>query len=913
MACFLKREGGRPGSRAAFPPAFCPGFWPGGPLRQPSPRKGRRQRPAAGWLFGLAASSAGSVAAKASSPRRADPAPAFALFDSRFRCGASKRGEKRRGKTALFLEGFRRLALLAFLAAAMPQAAAAAKAAKGKTVKYKLTAEKRPRNLSGKKTVPWALSLNGSIPAPVLEFTEGDFAEIQVTNKIPGETLSIHWHGILLDPEMDGVPYLTTPPIFYGKSHVFRFKIRQHGTYWYHSHTSLQEQRGLYGAIVIHPRRARIFYDKEAAVVLSDWSDEKAGQIMKNLRKDGEYYRYKKDSVRSWLDAIREGALGGFLLGEWTRMGGMDLSDVGYDAFLMNGKKSSQLLKAKKGETIRLRLINAGASTYFYVSLSGLPMKVISADGMDIQPVKAKELLLGMGETYDLLFKLPEKKNYELRATAQDVTGYASAWIGGGEPAPAPDKPKPGLYMDSSGGHKMHGGGHGGRKKHGHSGHSSRRKARGGGKGHAGHAGHGAHSMESHARHKAPPEPAPHRHPDSLSKKSSPKKSSHSGGPPSIEPMKVTAGFLPFVRGAAAHQKEILSGMARGPASNRPGHKANSGPHHQAAGGGLQLLTVDHIRSLKKTAFPVRIPRYDLRLVLGGDMERYVWHINGKALHQDQTIKIKKGDVIRFAFENETMMHHPMHLHGHFFRVLGRGGELSPLKHTVDVPPHGKRVIEFLANEPGEWLLHCHNLYHMKTGMTRIIRYSGFSPKPETAKWQSKNPMLKDSLYFSGELELATNQAALSLRLSQTWDSLEAELEAHSYTHLAGARADLFYRRWFGRFFSLIAGGALRAAEESGKADSRLKNKVRGVLGAGYILPMLVEASVFIDHKGKFRLDLEKRFQWTKHLFSEAEAIFWQGEKPDLELSLMYARSPVWALGLTLTEESYGFGGGLSF
>src|SRR3989344_849159 len=299
-----------------------------------------------------------------------------------------------------------------------------------KTVRYQLTIRQHPVNLSGKRDVGFALAVNGSIPAPTLEFTEGDEAEIVVKNELPSEEASIHWHGILLPPEMDGVSYVNTPPILSGQSFTFRFPIRQHGTYWYHSHTMFQEQRGVYGALVIHPRKKRIAYDKDVVAVISDWSDKDGDSILNNLRKDGDYYLYKKDSIRSWFGALRAGSLGTYLKNEWIRMGGMDLSDVGYDAFLINGKRDSQLANLRAGERVRLRIINAGASSYFYVSLGGLPMQVISADGVDIVPIQANEILMGMAETYDVLFTVPEQKNYELRATVQDVTGYASGGLG---------------------------------------------------------------------------------------------------------------------------------------------------------------------------------------------------------------------------------------------------------------------------------------------------------------------------------------------------------------------------------------------------------------------------------------------------------------------------------------------------
>ncbi|MEQ1875707.1 MAG: heavy metal translocating P-type ATPase, partial [Bdellovibrionia bacterium] len=277
-----------------------------------------------------------------------------------------------------------------------------------KVVHYDLTVTNDPVNLSGNKTVDFSLMVNHSIPAPTLEFTEGDEAEIVVKNGLASEEVSIHWHGLLLPPEMDGVAYVNTPPINPGQSFTFRFKIRQHGTYWYHSHTMVQEQKGVYGAFVIHPKKETIKADKEIVAVLSDWSDENADKIIRNLRKDGDYYQYKKGTVRSWAGAIQFRSLGNFLKNEWNRMGGMDLSDVGYDAFLINGKRDLQLSDAHPGQKIRLRIVNAAGSTYFYISLGQTPMEVISADGVDIDPVFAKELLLGMAETQDVLFEVPE-------------------------------------------------------------------------------------------------------------------------------------------------------------------------------------------------------------------------------------------------------------------------------------------------------------------------------------------------------------------------------------------------------------------------------------------------------------------------------------------------------------------------
>ncbi len=662
-----------------------------------------------------------------------------------------------------------------------------------KVVHYNLVARQKTVNLSGKATVDFAIAINDQIPAPTLEFTEGDEAEIVVKNEVPNQELSIHWHGILLPPEMDGVPYVTTPTIHPGESLTFRFRIRQSGTYWYHSHTNVQEQKGVYGAFIIHPKVKPFAYNKEVVAVLSDWADEDALSILNHLRKDGDYYLYKKGTMRSWLGAIQASSLGNYLSNEWTRMGGMDYSDVGYDAFLINGKQDSQLLEARPGDKIRIRIINAAASTYFYVALGKSPMRVVSADGIDITPTSANELLMGMAETYDILFEAPQQKNVELKITAQDGTGSASAWIGKGEKITAPVKPFPDMYASMD------------------------------------HSAHGEH-------------------------------------------------------------------------------------HHHSTSSVVETFGVEQIQALQSTELPKGAPTYDLTLTLGGDMERYIWHLNGKSISQDRTISIREGDRVRFTFVNETMMHHPMHLHGHFFRVLTQQGAHSPLKHTVDVPPHGTRTIEFYANEPGEWMLHCHNLYHMKTGMARVVKYMSYTPRPEIAHIQHHDPHNHDHFYFYGTAEMATNHVQGEFRVSQTWDQYEARIETRnskgsnfSFKEPWEVEGDLFYRRWFNQYFNLVGGG------------SYFNENPRATVGVSYLLPFLIESQLLVDHRGQFRIDVEKRFQWGRDVFTDVD-FTWrpaqQGnvESPfEYEISLMYSPAWTWAAGLMLTDHAIGAGLQLQF
>lgn len=680
--------------------------------------------------------------------------------------------------------------------------------AEAKAVRYELTVRNEKVNLSGKKDVDFALTVNGGIPAPTLEFTEGDEAEITVRNELKNsnEEVSIHWHGLLLPPLEDGVPYVNTPPIFPGKSRTFKFPIRQNGTYWYHSHTMLQEQKGVFGSIVIHPKKKTIKADKEAVVVISDWSDENGDQIIRNLKKDGDYYLYKKGTVRSYFDAIKEGKLTNQLRNEWSRMGGMDLSDIGYDAFLINGKRDSQLIDAHPGQKIRLRIINAGSSSYFRVSLGGLPMTVISADGQDIVPVKANEILMGMAETYDVLFNIPDHKNYELRATVQDGTGSVSTFIGGGEKVLAKDVEKPDLYATME------------------------------------------DSMEG---------------------------MDHS----SMEGMD--------------HSKQ-----------------AEDNPMTEMSDEVVDTLDVDELKALTPINFPMEAKIHELKLVLDGDMRRYVWHINGKVISEDRLLTINPGEIVRITYQNDSMMHHPMHLHGHFFRVLNDNGTFSPLKHTVDVPPMGTRTIEFYSDEVGQWMLHCHNLFHMDSGMARVVRYSNFEPEGEMAHLDQHDHHLMDPWYTKGKAEVSSNHLEGSFRVSQSWNEFSARLEGanikgknfdYNFREQWDYEGDVFYRRWLSKWANVIVGG------------TSYGEKFHGVIGVGYFLPMMVETNLFINHEGQFRLDVERKFQWTKTVFSDFDFTWRPGNQKgehetEFELSLMYSPLWSWAAGLMLTNDSLGAG-----
>ena len=351
-----------------------------------------------------------------------------------------------------------------------PLSAQTKKRAKGvKQDVYHLTLDYKTVNFTGREKK--AMTVNDSLPAPVLRFKEGNQAVIHVTNKMDVES-SVHWHGILLPNFQDGVPYLTTPPIQPGKTYTFTFPLRHSGTYWYHSHTGLQEQRGLYGAIVIEPKKRQWKYEKDLVLVLSDWTDENPKEVLRTLKRGSEWYSVKKQTTQSLYRVIKGGALSAQFQLWKQRMPGMDISDVYYPAFLMNGKRKQTYPRFKGGERVRLRIINAGASTYFQLSF-GLKVLLISADGVDVSPVPMGTMLNAIGETYDFLLTLPRGKSVEVRATAQDGSGFSSAVIGTGDLLKAPVPEKPDLIRQMKNMARSHGShGHGAHRQQDSRGHS---------------------------------------------------------------------------------------------------------------------------------------------------------------------------------------------------------------------------------------------------------------------------------------------------------------------------------------------------------------------------------------------------------------------------------------------------------
>lgn len=744
-------------------------------------------------------------------------------------------------------------------------------------VEYDLTIARQNVNITGKDAE--AMTINNTIPGPTLRFKEGDTARIHVHNKMKTET-SIHWHGLLVPNNMDGVPFVTFPPIKPLTTFTYEFPLRQSGTYWYHSHTELQEQSGIYGSIVIEQPEKRLHPERDYVVLFSDWTDEDPHSVLRTLKRGSEWYAIEKGSGQSIFGAARSGMLGDYFKRELQRMPPMDIADVAYDRFLANGKPETSLA-ADPGETVRLRIIDGSATTFFHLEFAGGPMSIVSADGLNVEPVKQNRFLIGVAETYDVLVHVPADGSYEFRATAHDGSGYASVWIGSGKRHPAPAVPKPNLYQSHMG--------HLGMKNllaptpAGAMGMSDSEVEAGTfdrpgmmnmnmgemdhptGMNHN-HNDRGKPMMHHDNGHRQEMKHDAHAMPTSFQDERNGKKYS--------------ADFRFLAADVSASTNIAMDGMDPG----RP------------------WPPYDQLRSVKPTAFPKDKPVREIRLTLDGDMERYVWFVNNKPLSESDSILIHQGEIARFIMINRTMMHHPMHLHGHFFRVVNSQGEYAPLKHTVNVAPMSTTVIEFNATETGDWFFHCHLLYHMKSGMAQVVHYEGYTLDPELEAVRPK--LYKDPWYFWGTADGLSNMTEGFFTLSNTYNVLTASWEA-GWRNVDDADWEgiLTWDRHINRFFKIFAGG-----DVLGKRDDT--ENTRGIFGFRYLLPLNIKSSGWLDTDGGARVNLGKEFELTPRLalFGEAEYDthnLWEGSA-----GLSYTVTKRFSL-VGLWHSEYDWGGGL--
>lgn len=524
-----------------------------------------------------------------------------------------------------------------------------------------------------------AVAVNGSLPAPVLHWQEGDTVTLRVTNQLR-ESTSIHWHGILLPTGMDGVPGLSFPGIAPGETFTYQFPVRQSGTYWYHSHSGFQEQLGLYGALVIHPREPEAV-DRDYVVLLSDWTDENPARVLAKLKKQSDYYNFNQPTLGDLVrDARREGlgaALSERAMWGQMRMNRTDLADVsGYTyTYLMNGQSPAGNWTGlfSPGERVRLRFINAAAMTYFDVRIPGLRMTVIAADGQPIVPVQVEEFRIAVAETFDVLVTPEQDDAYTIFAQSMDRTGFARGTLATREgmkaTVPALDKPVALTMADM--GHDMS------------------------------HAGHDMSTMPAESGPAADP---------------------HAGHNMADMPGMDMSGM------------DASKGAATGPVTHAPTERGPgvdmlaTNPTSRLADPGVGLrdngrrvLTYADLRS----TFPDpdgREPTETIELHLTGHMERYIWSFNGVKSSDAAPIRLRYGDRVRFVLVNDTMMTHPIHLHGLWSDLEDEQGKFQVRKHTISVKPGERVTYRVSADALGRWAYHCHLLMHMETGMFREVR-----------------------------------------------------------------------------------------------------------------------------------------------------------------------------------------------
>lgn len=761
----------------------------------------------------------------------------------------------------------------------------------GRRVEYDLYVADRLVNFTGRTR--HAIGINGQIPAPTLLFSEGDTAVIRVHNQMRHET-SVHWHGLLLPNREDGVPYLTTAPIEPGQTYTFTFPLIQSGTYWYHSHTMVQEQVGLYGAIVIQPRQIR-YAMKEYALLLSDWTDQNPHQVLRYLKKAGEWYAVQKGATQSYGEALAAGYFKDKLKQEWGRMPAMDVTDIYYNKFLLNGQEKAYFPDAQPGEVVRLRVINGSASSYFQLQYAGGPMRVIAADGINVEPIEVRKLEIATAETYDLLITVPPAGAAELRATSSDITGYASGFFGSGPPLKAPDLPRLNYFqmmremnqMENMSGMEM-----GGAGMTQPSGQMNGMKMDG-------------MKMDGMKM-------------DGMKMDGMPMDGMPMGGTPPAG-NQLPAGTQPAAtaptpadRPQNAQEKGDL-GMGSLQDQGMNGMAGMAG-----MGGAPGDFSYNQLRALHPTTLDSAQPWREIRLTLTGNMLRYVWSFDNQTLSQADKIPIRRGENVRMVFQNQTMMRHPLHLHGHFFRFLNAQGAYSPMKHTFDIPSMGTVTIEFDANETQDWFFHCHILYHMMAGMARIVSYEG-TPQNEFARTDYRVLKREDNrLYPWLDLSVHSQGAFLEANVSNNRNALEFEGRA---TYRGNYETETHLLRYLDKrqFLSAFVGYDLRdnktlrsaADQEGGNRRTPTNNRNfrrQAEVGFYYMLPLLVRAEVRTDLTGQLRAQLERRdLPLSNNLFLDIRG----NTDREFTLAFRYMVSKYASLS-TNYDNQYGWGAGLT-
>ncbi|MGF6223224.1 copper resistance system multicopper oxidase [Pseudomonas frederiksbergensis] len=540
-----------------------------------------------------------------------------------------------------------------------------------------------PVNITGNPRT--AMTINGGIPGPLLRWREGDTVTLRVKNKLK-DTTSIHWHGILLPANMDGVPGLSFHGIEPDGMYVYQFKVRQNGTYWYHSHSGFQEQSGVYGPLVIDAREPEPFqYDRDYVVMLTDWTDEDAVGLMSKLKKQSDYYNYHKRTVGDFIHDVSEKGWGSTVADRkmWAemKMNPTDLADVSGATYtyLMNGQAPNMNWTGvfRPGEKLRLRFINGSSMTYFDVRIPGLKMTVVAADGQHVKPVSVDEFRIAVAETFDVIVE-PTQDAYTLFAQSMDRTGFARGTLAvkAGLSAPVPPlDPRPLVTMDDMGMGGM---------DHGSMGGDMAGMDHSAPQGMTGMDGGDIQGMDNMA--------------------GMDHSSMAMGGMAGMQSHPDTEKDNPLVD---------MQAMSTSPKLDDPGLGLRDN--------GRRVLTYSDLRSTFEDP-DGREPGRTIELHLTGHMEKFAWSFNGVKFSDAEPLRLKYGERIRVVLVNDTMMTHPIHLHGMWSDLEDENGQFMVRKHTIDMPPGSKRSYRVTADALGRWAYHCHLLYHMEMGMFREVR-----------------------------------------------------------------------------------------------------------------------------------------------------------------------------------------------
>ncbi|QYK12380.1 copper resistance system multicopper oxidase [Shewanella rhizosphaerae] len=537
------------------------------------------------------------------------------------------------------------------------------------------------------------IMINGSIPAPTLIWREGDLITLRVTNRLSVPT-SVHWHGIILPYQMDGVPGLSYSGIAPGKTFTYRFRVQQSGTYWYHSHTGFQEMSGMYGSLIILPREGDgVKVDRDFVVQLSDWTDENPMQVFAKLKQQSDYYNYAQPTMGDFFEDLSRYDLRTALAKRemWNemRMNPTDLADLSASTltYLCNGQPPNGNWTGifKPGETVRLRFVNGASNTFFDVRIPSLTMTVIQADGQNIEPVSVDEFRFGPGETYDVLVT-PKDDAYTIFAQSMDRSGYAKGMLavrdGLSAPVPTLDKIQwltMADMMGAMGGMDHSSMQHGGMQHQGHEQSMNQSMAM-------------EHGMSMN---------------QSMSMDHSQHQGMHSLATPSQKVRHAASEYGPSVDMRVDMPRTSLEDPGVGLRDN-----------------GRRVLTLDDLCSVDGVLTDTNMPVRELELHLTGNMERYTWSFDGLEFGKSTPVALKHNERVRIILQNDTMMTHPMHLHGMWSDLEDAQGQLRVRRHTIPVQPAQR--ISFLATpqEVGRWAWHCHLLFHMDAGMFREVLVS---------------------------------------------------------------------------------------------------------------------------------------------------------------------------------------------